>query len=351
MNALLLQQQRGLTGAQPSEKPATAPQEGSRNLLDSLFGSDSALLSEGARNAGRQAGIIAFGTSLLKSSAPRRKGTGSFAADIGSAIEAARGSADAGIERFNVQRRQQQAQAMTQRRQEAMSKYIGQDTSNPAVLQSMFGDMLVMGDYEGAGQVAEVLKSQGGKLMSVQAGDRTVLVNPYTGREVAVVEKGPNSELDFNQANTMWQRFAQQTGEHSSTALNYRKLLASANDPSPAGDVAMIFAFMKMIDPGSVVRESEFATAANTGSIPTRVWSLYNRIVTGERLTVTQRADFAKQARNMAVETHDDLLKRINSFVERGARLAPNLNSKDFTHDYFIGIDLGGGSAAPRPRI
>ena len=342
------QKREGILGAQPSA-PAT---DGGRsgNLLDRLFGSDNASLSEGQRDAGRKAGLLALGTSLLKSSAPRTKGTGSLGSNIGEAIEAARASADVGIQRHNVQQMQQQQQAAAQRRQNVMSKYVGQDTSNPAVLQNMFGDMLIDGDYKGAAQVAEVLKSQGGKLMAVQAGDRTVLVNPFTGKEVATIEKGPDSELNFNQANTMWGRFSRETVQHSATALNFRKLLASANDPSPAGDVSMIFAFMKMIDPGSVVRESEFATAANTGSIPVRVWSLYNRIVTGERLTTGQRADFAKQAQNLAEETHTDLLKRIDSFVARGQRLAPNLDPQDFTFDYFTGIDLGAGAGEGTAR-
>jgi len=80
---------------------------------------------------------------------------------------------------------------------------------------------------------------------------------------------------------------------------NFDKVQAAANNVSPAGDVSLIFGFMKMIDPGSVVRESEFATAANTGSIPERVWAQFNRARRGQRLTATQRADFLGQAKNL----------------------------------------------------
>ena len=115
--------------------------------------------------------------------------------------------------------------------------------------------------------------------------------------------------------------------------------------------MAMIFAFMKIIDPGSVVRESEFATAASTGSAMTRLQAFYTRILDGERLTDGQKEDFTRQATNLARETHLDLLGQIKSFRERGERLAPNLNVGDFTYDYFTGIDFGKPEAPKRPRI
>jgi hypothetical protein len=42
-------------------------------------------------------------------------------------------------------------------------------------------------------------------------------------------------------------------------------LRAGVSRPNAQGDMAMIYAFMKMLDPGSVVRESEYATAQNAG--------------------------------------------------------------------------------------
>jgi hypothetical protein len=65
---------------------------------------------------------------------------------------------------------------------------------------------------------------------------------------------------------------------------------------SPAGDISLVFNFMKMLDPGSVVREGEFATAAEAEGVPGRILNTYNRLLTGERLTPKQRKDFASQA-------------------------------------------------------
>lgn len=70
------------------------------------------------------------------------------------------------------------------------------------------------------------------------------------------------------------------------------KVRLGAENPSAAGDIAMIFNFMKINDPGSTVREGEFATAQNAAGVPERIRAQYNQIVSGERLTVNQRQDF-----------------------------------------------------------
>jgi hypothetical protein len=81
----------------------------------------------------------------------------------------------------------------------------------------------------------------------------------------------------------------------------YAKIEVSATGvTSPAGDLALIFNFMKMLDPGSTVREGEFANAENAGNIPTRVWALYNKMFTSKgRLEDTQRADFLNRSKQI----------------------------------------------------
>lgn len=69
-----------------------------------------------------------------------------------------------------------------------------------------------------------------------------------------------------------------------------------AQPQSPASDMAIVFGIMKLYDPNSVVRESEYATAENAGAAPDKVWNLYNKIKEGYRLTPAQRADFLGQA-------------------------------------------------------
>lgn len=77
---------------------------------------------------------------------------------------------------------------------------------------------------------------------------------------------------------------------------SYARVLASADDPSAAGDLALIFNYMKILDPGSVVRESEFANAQNAAGVPEQLRAQYNRVLRGERLSDVTRADFVNRA-------------------------------------------------------
>lgn len=85
--------------------------------------------------------------------------------------------------------------------------------------------------------------------------------------------------------------------DYNDALTGFYKVVEAAKDPSPAGDIALIFGYMKTLDPTSTVREGEFATAQNAGSVPTQIQSLYNKIINGERLTADQRADFVNSAK------------------------------------------------------
>jgi len=79
----------------------------------------------------------------------------------------------------------------------------------------------------------------------------------------------------------------------------YKKVQSAAENPSAAADLSLIFNYMKLLDPGSVVREGEFATAQNAAGIPDRIRNQYNRVIEGTRLGPAQRQDFVTQAGNV----------------------------------------------------
>lgn len=63
-----------------------------------------------------------------------------------------------------------------------------------------------------------------------------------------------------------------------------------------ANDMALVFAFMKAMDPESVVREAEYAAAAATGSPDQRMMGLVSKWWTGGPLSPGQRQAFIKAA-------------------------------------------------------
>lgn len=114
----------------------------------------------------------------------------------------------------------------------------------------------------------------------------------------------------------------------------YGRIVASAEDPSAAGDLALIFNYMKLLDPGSTVREGEFATAQNAGGVDQRIVGLYNRILDGTRLSGPQREDFLARSNKLysnAESQYNATRKFYAGVVERGG-LKPDEVLPSFTY-------------------
>jgi hypothetical protein len=108
---------------------------------------------------------------------------------------------------------------------------------------------------------------------------------------VIPVEKRPDAE------GKMRDEYFKRTAVYQDVKDAYGRVQASRNDA--AGDLALIFNYMKMLDPGSVVREGEFANAQNAAGIPDRVRNMYNNSMRGERLNEGQRKMFKGQAKSL----------------------------------------------------
>lgn len=84
--------------------------------------------------------------------------------------------------------------------------------------------------------------------------------------------------------------------EFNEVEQNYRRIRSSVEAPSQAGDVSAVFSFMKMLDPRSFVREGEIASSENASGVPRRIQSLYNSLLSGDRLPPEMRSGFAGHA-------------------------------------------------------
>jgi len=124
----------------------------------------------------------------------------------------------------------------------------------------------------------------------------------------------------FENANVLRDEYVAQTKDFRTVSDAYDKIVNTA--PTGAGDMAMLYNFVKLLDPGSVVRESEFATAAASGSYGERIQGMVQRVMTGQRLPDSLRKDFLAEAKTAydahkrsqeAVEsTYRNLSKRMN---------------------------------------
>jgi hypothetical protein len=142
-------------------------------------------------------------------------------------------------------------------------------------------------------------------------------------------------------------------GEVSAITKSFRdgndafgRIAASVSDPSAAGDMALIFNYMKMLDPGSTVREGEFATAEQARGVSSHVLGLYNRITKGQRLTDAQRDDFFDRANKLYSQSAKNYRKRTGEYVALAEKM--NLDPDNVVlQQQLFGADEPGSPAQP----
>lgn len=98
----------------------------------------------------------------------------------------------------------------------------------------------------------------------------------------------------FKNENTLRDEYLAQTAPFRTVQDAYSKI-KSTSDTGP-GDMSLLYSYVKLLDPGSVVRESEFATAAQSGSFGQRVQGAVQQIMSGQRLSPTLRKGFREEA-------------------------------------------------------
>jgi len=121
----------------------------------------------------------------------------------------------------------------------------------------------------------------------------------------AKAEAGEAKE-GFSQEKNLRKEYSDLSKPFRDIRSNYSRVVESAKNPSKAGDIALIFSFMKSLDPGSTVREGEFATARDAGSIAESVIATYNSLVTGKSMLAPNvRRDFVDRASRLYASALD----------------------------------------------
>jgi hypothetical protein len=108
------------------------------------------------------------------------------------------------------------------------------------------------------------------------------------GAGIIPLEKRPEMEAKFRK------EYSDQTKGYTEVKEAYQRILVS--QPNPAGDLSLIFGYMKLLDPMTGVREGEYANAANAAGIPERIRIAYNKALDGDKLSADQRKMYKAQA-------------------------------------------------------
>ena len=112
----------------------------------------------------------------------------------------------------------------------------------------------------------------------------------------------------FEQEEKLRKEYTARTKSYGEVSTILSNLEASANAKNGPGDIALITGFMKMLDPGSVVRETEFATAKDTAGLYERLRNSSQKLQSGQlfALDSKQRAEYVA----LAKQYHDAAQKK-----------------------------------------
>jgi len=110
--------------------------------------------------------------------------------------------------------------------------------------------------------------------------------------------------------------------EFSTVETAFKQINSALSNPSAANDLAAATKFMKLLDPGSVVRESELGMAMNATGVVDRMQNYLQKLQNGQVLNAAQRADFKRSA-ELAYQASKDVY---NQTANRYRTLAQSYN-------------------------
>jgi hypothetical protein len=108
--------------------------------------------------------------------------------------------------------------------------------------------------------------------------------------------------------------------DYEDMKASYKQIMAGLDAKSPIGDVAAATKMMKLLDPGSVVRESELAIAMAASGKLDRLQNYLQMKISGESLTPTQRKDFAALATELHKAAGESFNKKRAEYEQMGSR-------------------------------
>jgi hypothetical protein len=103
----------------------------------------------------------------------------------------------------------------------------------------------------------------------------------------------------FEQEEKLRKEFQGRTKVYGELGTTFNNIKSSADAKNGPGDIALITGFMKMLDPGSVVRETEFATARDTAGLYERLLNTSQKLQSGQlfALDSKQRQEYVNLAK------------------------------------------------------
>ena len=132
----------------------------------------------------------------------------------------------------------------------------------------------------------------------------------------------------FEQEEKLRKEYQVRTKEYGALGTTYETIKTSAEAKNGPGDIALITGFMKMIDPGAIVRETDFALARDTAGLYQELKNQVGKLETGAIFTLDtkQRQEYVNLAQQYlnAAKKKADQDKTALGVVVKNYRLNPD---------------------------
>lgn len=129
---------------------------------------------------------------------------------------------------------------------------------------------------------------------------------------------------------------------------SFQAVKQAATRTGPQADINLIYGIAKLYDPTSVVREGEYATIANSQSIPEKVKSLAQQLAGGGKLTPKTKQDLMKEAASR-IGTYETEYQKSKGSYEGVAKQRGADSANVFTDaGSFKTVKVGGQSLSAR---
>ena len=249
------------------------------------------------------------------------------------------------------------------------------DKQNMETQQAMEAEKLKQAQFEGSNSLGATDASLGfptagqplasgmqGPSAPVAVPNRTAIpwMQSQQARQDASKERQMNRDIagqgkTVGYANQFRDEFNQLSKPFQTIVPMYKNIVSAATLPdaqaTPQTDMSMIFAYMKLLDPNSTVREGEYATAQNAGSIPDSIRNQFNRLKDGDKLQPQQRIQFARSAQNVFKSASDIQGQHISRYTDLSKRGGVDPQNVIFDYGAGLGGETFGAPEAIQPGI
>lgn len=154
------------------------------------------------------------------------------------------------------------------------------------------------------------------KLQTLREDERLLQVDPRTGRVMDLTPQG-TSGPKFERVTSLRKEISDlpEYKRFSTVVPLVKDMVRAANTPGTAGDVSMLYAFAKIMDPESVVREGEYNTLTKLQSLPEQVRGNLQKYINGEAsLGPRIRQELMEAAQSRGEELKSSAEQRLGAF-------------------------------------